>query len=651
MGNIIGILKRKPMIIGVFLRNFKTYTGINYIPLTGGHSFCGLVGNNGIGKSSVLESIDCLVNGKEWNHNVVVKKSGIAKTKPHIVPLYLIPFNKISANNLELAKKISNYTWTVEKDDIFPQNQVHFITFQEQLKFLKRSFNKENFLLIPLGKSYNEIPNLSIFNTKKLGEILLESFDNNNSHIQDKELKLLEPLQAELKNLFEYIYIPKDIDYENFTQLETKEIQALMGETLNEIVERCVTQNNIKKINKNLNDFIKSLSTILGDYSFRTSGEKQVHLRKKDIYKLIIEAFFKIRKLHKKEGEHWLELNTLSSGEKQKAIVELAFQFLKSYRPKTENLIIAIDEPESSLHMSACYDQFNKLFEISSLCSQLLFTTHWYGFIPTVEDGYVSVISKTNSTHKFDLISISSYRESIKQTVSDSKGKLPYDIRLKSLNDFIQSIITSVLSDEPFNWLICEGSSEKIYFEAYLSDIKKPKKLRIIPVGGAKEIKRIYNYLQVAYEDFKNEIQGKIILISDTDSQLVEYSSKDDKNLICKRIVNDESQRKTILTKIESNPRSPKTEIEDSLNGKLFLETLKEYETDNPELSNIIKGIEDPTEESSYFALDLSPSKRKILEDFFDKNNYKFEFAKKYSQKISHEYKVPEWIEKIKNMY
>lgn len=93
------------MIIGVFLRNFKTYTGINYIPLTGGHSFCGLVGNNGIGKSSVLEAIDCLVNGKRWNFNVVVKKSGLATTKPHIVPLYLIPFNKISANNLELAKK------------------------------------------------------------------------------------------------------------------------------------------------------------------------------------------------------------------------------------------------------------------------------------------------------------------------------------------------------------------------------------------------------------------------------------------------------------------------------------------------------------------------------------------------------------------
>lgn len=52
------------MIIGVFLRNIKTYAGINYIPLTNGHGFCGLVGNNGIGKSSVLESIDSLLNGK-----------------------------------------------------------------------------------------------------------------------------------------------------------------------------------------------------------------------------------------------------------------------------------------------------------------------------------------------------------------------------------------------------------------------------------------------------------------------------------------------------------------------------------------------------------------------------------------------------------
>ena len=43
------------MIIGVILRNFKTYKNINYIPLSNGESFSGFIGANGIGKSSILE--------------------------------------------------------------------------------------------------------------------------------------------------------------------------------------------------------------------------------------------------------------------------------------------------------------------------------------------------------------------------------------------------------------------------------------------------------------------------------------------------------------------------------------------------------------------------------------------------------------------
>ncbi|WP_417655711.1 hypothetical protein, partial [Pseudoalteromonas atlantica] len=50
------------MIIGAFLRYYKTYQGINYIPITDEDKFCGLVGDNGIGKSSVLESLDTFFN-------------------------------------------------------------------------------------------------------------------------------------------------------------------------------------------------------------------------------------------------------------------------------------------------------------------------------------------------------------------------------------------------------------------------------------------------------------------------------------------------------------------------------------------------------------------------------------------------------------
>lgn len=642
------------MILGTLLRNIKTYVGINYIPLSNGHSYCGLVGNNGIGKSSVLEALDCLFNQKQWNYNMVVRKSGLSTTRPHIVPIFLIKKTLISDDNQEMATKISEYVWDCSESDFLAQNKPHFNSFKSQRKILIRDNLRDDYYLLPVGRTYDGHPSLSIFNNRSLGEILIESFEKSNQTIQDDDLKVLNPLIQELLSYYEYIYIPKDIDPENFTQLETKEIQGLMGETLNDIVAKCVPQSKIQEINIKLNEFIDKLSATLGDYAFRTGGERQVNLRKHDVYKLIIEAYFNIRKLHKKEGGHWLDLSSLSSGEKQKAIMELAYQFLKEYRRNSDNLILAIDEPESSLHMSACYDQFNRLAEMSDMCNQLLFTTHWYGFIPTVADGCVSVItkSKDKNEHQFDLIRISSYREQIKQSIKTSKGQLPFDIRLKSINDFTQSIITSILTDEPFNWLICEGTSEKIYFEKYFEEIKEAKKLRIIPVGGANEIKRIYNNLQVAYEDFKQEVQGKVIMISDTDAEIVQYPVKANlKNLLCYRIVNIDRTKRTNLVRVDSNPVSPKTEIEDALNGKLFFETLKEFKETHSEIETIISGIKEPEEEASFYALDLSPSKQKLLEKFFDTGNVKFDFAIKYSEKIGEDYQTPGWIEEIMKIY
>lgn len=640
------------MIIGTILRNIKTYSGINYVPLTYGNTFNGVVGNNGIGKSSILEALDSFFNSRPWNFNIVTRKSGLITTKPHIVPVFLIKKKEVNLENLEIAEKLSNYIWQLEESDILSQNRDQFKTFLNQLSILKRDYTSENSLLLPIGISHDNNVSLGFFNTKKLGDIFFEDFEKTQQVVNDEQIKIFEPLLLELRNLVEYIYIPKDIDPDSFTQLETKEIQSLMGETLTEIVEKYVPQNTIKEINDNLSFFLDNLTKILVDYSFRTVGQRQVKLKKNNVYKLIIEEYFKIRKLHKIEGAHYLEMSFLSSGEKQKAIIELAYHFLRSYRSNTKNIILAIDEPESSLHMSACYDQFNKLFELSILCKQLIFTTHWYGFIPTVETGSVCVVSKNDKEHCFDLVNINSYREEIKQVTKISKGKLPYDIRLKSINDFTQSIVTSILTNEPYNWLICEGSSEKIYFEKYFEDIKKEKKLRIIPVGGATEIKRIYNNLQVAYEDFKKEIKGKVILISDTDSQLVQYPIKDDlKNLLCYRIVNEDKKRKTILVKVNSNPISPKTEIEDTLNGKLFYETLLEFTENNTALNTIIEDIQNPSEEVSYYALDLAPSKQKVLEEFFDSDNNKFDFANKYVSKMTSDYIVPEWITEIKDLY
>ncbi|WP_220674632.1 AAA family ATPase, partial [Klebsiella pneumoniae] len=96
------------MIIGVFLRYFKTYSGTNYIPLSSGSNFCGLVGNNGIGKSSILEAFDSFFNGKSWNINSGMKKASTSTAGSHIVPVFLIKKGDLPERHHEAAKEGAN---------------------------------------------------------------------------------------------------------------------------------------------------------------------------------------------------------------------------------------------------------------------------------------------------------------------------------------------------------------------------------------------------------------------------------------------------------------------------------------------------------------------------------------------------------------
>jgi len=610
------------MIIGVFLRNFKTYRGINFIPITSESNFCGLLGDNGIGKSSILEALDCFFNGKVWNYNIVTKKSGLPTTKPYIVPVFLVKKDKLPDDEKEV---FDEYSRVISESVVNSANQAHKKKYSE----FHQTFDLENNYIIPLGVDYEGNISTAIF------EISSDIKDKINSSLNW------------LKKSIEYIYIPREIDPETFTKLETNEIQVLMGETLHQILAQKIPPTQIQDMNRKLNEFIDDLGKELSMYAYRTPTNRQQALRRNDVYRLIIEAFFNTRKLHKKEGETWLEIGELSSGEKQKAIIDVAYNLLKNHRENAENLILAIDEPESSLHMSACFGQFDALYKISQSCKQVIFSSHWYGFFPMIESGSVAIISKNNNEHVTDLINLSHYREQVKHMVRCSGNHLPYDIRLKSINDFIQSVITSSIGEDPFNWLICEGSSERIYFSEYFKSQIKNNKLRIIPVGGAAEIRRIYRHLVISYEDFKNEVSGKIILISDTDAQLVQYETKDYSNLICKRIVNDANTTK--LVNISSNPVSPKTEVEDALNGQVFLETLQSFIVDNPNLA-FLENMTCERNLNSFFGIDLRDSERKLIDKFFDTDNNKFVFANRYVKKLTHDSFVPEWIEEIQEI-
>lgn len=638
------------MIIGTFLRYIKTYQGINYIPITDEDKFCGLVGNNGIGKSSVLEALDSFFNAKPWNFNTATKRSGKITTKPQIVPIFLLDKNLFNGDILEKAKILNSVAISISEADVASTHKSHIKNFIKHRDQISQKINLENLLMIPLGIDYDNRISISIFNTRLAVEGLFDAeVDSSKMTLTLEELNQFQPLLEKIKASVDYIYIPREIEPELFTKLETSEIQILMGETLTHILSERVPQTKINEINASLNLFIDTLSQELEVYSYRTPTDRQQNLRKNDVYNLIIQSFFSTRKLHKMQGDNWLEISSLSSGEKQKAIIDVAHSLLSKHRDSGANLIIGIDEPESSLHMSACFDQFDSLYDISRECMQVIFSSHWYGFLPIIESGSTTVISKDNNTHVFDQINLANYREQIKQLSTESRGRLPYDIRLKSINDFIQSVITSAIGENPFNWIICEGSSERIYLRAYFKDLIESKRLRIVPVGGAKEIKRLYHHLSTSYEDFKDEITGKIILISDTDSELVNYEVKSYSNLYCKRIVNCARSRTTKLVNIQANPVSPATEIEDSLNGRLFFETLKTFSEDYPELLGFLSEITNEiSHESSKIALDLRSSQWELIDQFFNTDNNKYLFSQRYIEKIGDDYEVPTWILEIR---
>lgn len=639
------------MILGVFLRNYKCYKGINYIPLSDGETFCGLLGNNGVGKSSILEALNCVLNDAEWNPNVSYHSSN-PDNVAYIVPIFLIKKNpnlkdyekQEFNNNLENIEELNNIIMdNLDNNlDIAPRNIKHLKSFSKHINLLKENLNLDDYYLLPIGIDYFGKTSFSIFNN--LHKIFKKHNDNN--------FEAYNGILRFIKNYFEYVYIPREINADTFTKLETKEIQSLMGETLYERLDKIVDEKTIKNININLVEFIRNLSKDLDDYSYKAPKQRQPRLKKLDIHNLIIKAFFEIRKLHKKFSDDiYLDINTLSSGEKQKAIIDLAYSLLKSHNTRSDNLIIALDEPESSLHMSSCYDLFNKLNETSKLCRQVLFTTHWYGFLPIVQNGNTTVLTKDlkrDEVHN-DFINLYRYREQVNQEITQSSNSFPSSIRLKSTNDLVQSIVTSLLGDNPFNWIICEGTTEKIYLSYYLSEQIKLNNLRIIPVGGASKVRHLYNHLSTTYEDFKTEIKGKVFLLSDTDSELVQYETTPLKNLRCERMV--AKDEKISLVRIKSNPVSPETCIEDSLNPEVYIKTLQFFLNEDVASFLYDSKIINQTATISKYSLDLRSSETDILKAFFNaQTNNKFLFAKKYieiSEALNHP--TPEWIEEIKN--
>lgn len=573
------------MITGIILRQFKAYDKLAYIPLSNGDNFMACVGENGAGKSSLLEALNCFFENAPW-------PDSYAGEEMHP---FLVPFFAISHEELE-DPELCNAASMLER------------MFQ---KLLAEDNGQSPFrdLLRRAWKESRKISAASNGNPAKNTSYILPLF----YAPDENQIRVLFPtLPAEDDSFISSIKIFRDWILHHYHYLY---IPATIGEP-------CFSGKDLSA-----EPYWRSLTNVFPD------SDSQ------NLYSQEIPRMF----------------CRLSSGERKVRWLSLIGSLVKKYPDISRTLIIAFDEPETFLQTSSCYDQFEAIYSLKRFCAQIFIASHWYGFVPMLTSGILVDIIAEKEGHQVLKFDISRFREEIKIRKRLYKERyheqLPVDIMVKSLNDFIQSLLGGVTGNPPYNWLICEGSSEKIFFNYYFREQIEHNRLRIVPVGGVREVKKIYNYLAVAFNDLQEYINGRIVLLTDTDAQLSEFNTYSIHHLNCFRLINYNGR--TELVHISSNPKSPATEIEDVLNGRVFHQALATFKSRYPVLLDFVNPEEEKPEIPSYYAMDLSLSQQAKLTAFFDAHyENKVRFAERYIAICQGgDYKTPPWIQKLINLF
>jgi predicted ATP-dependent endonuclease of OLD family len=652
------------MIIGLFQRHFKTYKGAKYIPfgINDFENFNLFIGQNGAGKSSILECLNCYFNHSEFIYHTNEKRS-----EAFIAPLFLIKKEELSKYDKKsqiLIPIISNFfinTLDISSHSNYSQYS-SYIEQQANLKLISESFYVFTIAFWPQTENSNQ--HFFTFDSIIKKKIL------ENPEIIAKEYELsINKLKADIQKNYKFLYIPVETSIEDFLRLESKGMQDLMSEDVKKRIERVLNEKHPIKgekvvnksildiVNSDLETFIKDVETTIqkidNEYDFEKEYKAKTKLTANHLSDVMIETYFSKRRL-KKSGK---QIKYLSAGERKKALIDIAYSFLTQEENRKTKIILGIDEPESSLHISMCYDQFERLQELSNKYDvQTMITSHWYGSLPIIEQGNLYHIEDKKEQIEIKQFSFRNYFEDVKGTSSD--------IHFKSFFDLSSAIISS-LRIRKNNWLIVESEEDKKYISKHIENVEN---LKILPVGGCAIVKLLYNYLYapISHNAEKSELNGKIFCLIDTDFQGVGTTDflEDLKNGLLKmRRLQVMENQEIQLHKITTDIKFP-TEIEESLNPKAFYSALKNviYRSNNEEIIEIFQKFKfDDKAVNSYIKGDNSIIYPDTSKEIEGNPKHLKDLIAKYiddnKKAICNEYcKIegidkPKWIEEIESFF
>jgi energy-coupling factor transporter ATP-binding protein EcfA2 len=429
------------VILGILIRDYKCYNNLQFIPIApdDNNKYTVFIGNNGVGKSTVLESLDTFFNNREWNIN----KNG-RKDDAFVAPIFLIKKDELvdesdNGDVVRLLDAISEYYWKVT-DSANPNIKntpgiQKFLILRDDL--LKKGYSQEEYYFLILGIDYNDRVYFSTFNKNITDEIktVLQL-------TEEEVMNQLNLLRKFILEQYSYIYIPVEMPISEVLKMQTQQMQTLMNKDILEEID-AVLRERIKIdfegstknltfidfINRHLNTFMQDINNTIRlideSYSYDVEFNKRKNLTPAHIREKILEAYFPIRTLKRNKRE----IYELSSGEQRKALIDIIFAFLTQKGARDKNIIIAIDEPESSMHVSNCFRQFQRLEELANKYNnQILITTHWYGFMPITNKGsLIHIDSNDVDTDKIKMFDFNNYLE--------EKRNYPDSVELKSTFD------------------------------------------------------------------------------------------------------------------------------------------------------------------------------------------------------------------------
>lgn len=552
------------MILAAILRNFKCYKGINIIPFSNGclDNLNIIIGNNGVGKSAVLEGLDTLFNEAHWiiNNDIKGKKEDVS-----VGAVMLVEKSRadkvLDIKEKQVMEEVSNFFWTVDSANPTLKQYARF--FELRNFFVEK---KDEYYLFVAGREYEHKDILFLsFTTLLQGALTIAPKPDE----QD-----LSKLIEKVLSLYTYIYIPVETSISDYVKLQNQSFQTLMDTSVKENIAKELNKGRINRtgrkkklslleiINELLEQYVtdveSDIQSVNPQYSYQPAPRQSSKLTANHVVDTIIAAYYSKRSF-KKDGK---EIQYLSSGEKRLILIDIISAFVKKNNPSHE-LIIAVDEPENSLHISRCYDQFQQIENIALKHNHQLFvTTHWYGSLPCLSEGCLIHIDDQG---KPDVARLYNYYE--------KRGELPEDVYLKGFFDLSSSLLYAFRGAKK-HWLLVEGFEDKKYLEYHL----QRNDIRVIPLGGCGNVRKVYGYLHMPFaeKDFKYATKKMVCLI-DTDalSPNLGMSSGDKNDVLKIRRLHEEDSGDISLVDVDS-PTRKETEIEEILNPKQFFDSLEQ---------------------------------------------------------------------------